>query len=94
MTRSDSPQSRLARRFEEMLEKVRSLRRGGDLEGLIDDEAEEIRRLLYEEALAERAGIDPADQADFPPSAMPEVRHDDGQCPQKGAKRKDAGGQG
>lgn len=68
MTCCESPESRVAKRVEEMLERVRALKRGGDLEGLIDGEMEEVKRLLREEAIGERARIDASVEADFPPS--------------------------
>jgi len=62
-----------------MLERVRSMKREGDLEELIQSEIEEMKRLLHEEALGERARIEASEEADFPPSGMPGVREGNGQ---------------
>jgi len=78
MPDAKSAGERLAARFEKMLEKVRSLERGGDLESLLYEESAEIRRLIEAEAVAERAAMDVSPEADSPPSGVSEVRGDDG----------------
>ena len=83
------PESRVGKRFEEMLERVRSMKRDGNLEELIQSEIEEMRRLLHEEALAERARIDASEEADFPPSPMPGVREGDGKSASKATRGAD-----
>ena len=84
MNTCEDPGSRVGKRFEEMLERVRSMKREGDLEEWIQSEIEGMKRLLHEEALAERARIEASEEADFPPSGMPGVREGDGQpAPEK-----------
>lgn len=58
--------SRCEVKLQELMRKVRELKPGGDLEGLLEDEIEELRKMVYEEAVAERES--PAsDSGAFPP---------------------------
>ncbi len=92
MTDGDGGRERLSRRFEAMLERVRGLERGGDLEGLILEEVEEIGQLLHEAAVTERSRLDASKEADFSPSALSEVRQTDGEPSPQGPVGSDAGG--
>lgn len=46
--------SRCEVKLQELMRKVRELKPGGDLEGLLEEEIEELRKLVYEEAVSER----------------------------------------
>jgi hypothetical protein len=59
-------------RLEEMMERVRSMPRGGDLASLLTREIEELAELVEREALAEREKAeDDRRKAGFPPSGEP-----------------------
>lgn len=55
-------------RYAQLMEKVRNMERGGNLEALFEREFAELKQLAYGQAIEERT--DHADEADFPPSAM------------------------
>lgn len=59
-----------AERVEQLFERVRQMERGGNLEALLERECDEVKRLLYEQALGERAKVTASDEADFPPSGL------------------------
>ena len=61
----------LEHKLQEFLTQVREIPRGGDLERLIEDNAAELRLLLYEVAARQRQEAATADPADFPPPACP-----------------------
>jgi hypothetical protein len=78
---SESPQREdrevLEHQLEEFLAQVRSLPRGGDLEGLIEDNASQLKLLLYEVAARQRQQAAAAESADFPPSGVSALRAGD-----------------
>ena len=61
----------LEHKLQEFLVQVRTMPRGGDLEGLIEDNAAEMKLLLYEVAARQRQQAAAAEPADFPPSGLP-----------------------
>jgi hypothetical protein len=69
-TKPEVPQP-LERKLQEFLTQVRTMPRGGDLEGLIEDNAAELKLLLYEVAARQREESAAAQPADFPPSGLP-----------------------
>jgi hypothetical protein len=78
----------------EIMRKVRELKPGGDLEGLLEDGAAELKQALYEEALAERQAVDDSQPESFSPSGLPALRgggHDAPGGPSE-ASGADAGG--
>lgn len=70
MTSSRGSKKRSVEQMEELFEKVRAMKRGGDLEGLLTEEIEKVKRLIYEEALEERGKLSASSEADFSPSGM------------------------
>lgn len=65
---------RIDQAVEQFLSRVRKMKRGGDLDALLNDEIDHLSRLLYEEAVRERDDAAASPEADFPPcglSAMP-----------------------
>jgi hypothetical protein len=66
-------QEPLDEKLQEFLAQVREMPRGGDLEGLIEDNAAELRLLLYEAAARQRQQSTADAPADFPPSGLPEL---------------------
>jgi hypothetical protein len=61
-------------KLEEMMERVRSMPRGGDLASLLTHEIEELAELVEKEALAEREKAeDDRRKAGFPPSGEPSL---------------------
>jgi len=69
-TKPEVPEA-LEQRLQEFLAQVRTMPRGGDLEGLIEDNAAELKLLLYEVAARQRQQAAAAEPADFPPSGLP-----------------------
>ena len=63
--------------IEEFVIQVRTMPRGGDLEGLIEESAAELKLLLYEVAARERQQSTAAAPADFPPSGLCALSADD-----------------
>lgn len=61
--------------LEGLLEKVRAMPPGGDMEELLETETARLKHKVYETAIAERART--AEQADFPPSGLRAVRSGD-----------------
>jgi len=61
-------------RMEAIMEEVRRLKAGGDLEGLLEEKAAELKLLLYEAAAHERRQAAARTPADFPPSGLSSVR--------------------
>jgi len=59
--------SRAVEKVEELYEKVRRLKRGGNLEGLLVEELKELNRLIYEEAIEERSKMTVSKETDFSP---------------------------
>ena len=74
MTSSRGSKKRSVEQMEELFEKVRAMKRGGDLEGLLVEEIEKVKRLIYEEALEERGKLAASSEADFSPSDMSTLR--------------------
>lgn len=60
--------SDLQRELEELFDKVRTMKPGGDLEELLEERTAALKRKVYERALEERAQA--AEKADFPPSGL------------------------
>lgn len=58
--------------LEGLLEKVRAMPPGGDLEALLEAETAKLKHGVYETAIAERGKT--AEKADFPPSGLRAVR--------------------
>jgi hypothetical protein len=52
------------------------MKRGGDLDALINDELGSLSRLLYEEAVRERDDVAASPEADFPPCGLSEMPSD------------------
>lgn len=73
--------------LEGLLEKVRAMEPGGDLEGLLETETAKLKYGVYEVAIAERGKT--AEKADFPPSGLPGVQSRD--AADKASKAKAAG---
>ncbi len=71
-TKPEVPQP-LEHKLQEFLTQVSTMPRGGDLEGLIEDNAAELKLLLYEVAACQRQQAAAAQPADFPPSGLPEL---------------------
>ena len=74
MTGSRRSQKRSQEQMEELFEKVRAMKRGGDLEGLLVEEIEKVKSLIYEEALEERKKLAASSEADFSPSGLSPLR--------------------
>lgn len=56
---------KLEARLEAMLERVRSMEPGGDLESLLEEETAQLKRSVYEAALEQRHQA--VEEADFSP---------------------------
>ena len=67
----------LEHKLQEFLTQVCELPRGGDLEGLIEDNAAELKQLLYEVAARQRQEAAAAAPAAFPPSGLCALRAGD-----------------
>jgi hypothetical protein len=74
MPSSRGSKKRSVEQVEELFEKVRAMKRGGDLEGLLVEEIGKVKRLIYEEALEERGKLAASSEADFSPSDMSTLR--------------------
>lgn len=72
--------------LEGLLEKVRAMPPGGDLEGLLEEETAKLKTGVYEAAIAERGKT--AEEADFPPSGLRGVQARD--AADQGSKAKAA----
>lgn len=87
-----SDNRRVLKQVEELMARVRSMKRGGDLDALLLRELAELNELVYREALAERDEA-ASKEADFPPSGVPRLRG--GRGSEKGESRaKDQDGEG
>jgi hypothetical protein len=75
--------------LEELMREVRTLKRGGDLEGLLEKAAMEIKQELYQAATRERTQA--AAEAAFPPSAMRAVSAGDASLREIAAPDQDPG---
>lgn len=86
--------SRGQRQLAALMEKVRRMKQGGDLEGLLIDEIGELQKIIYEEAMEEREQQAASSEADFPPSGVRAVRRraDDAQGGPSSAKDSGSGG--
>lgn len=62
----------LKMRVEALMQKVETMERGGDLEGLLEKEISVLKKEIYEAALQTRQN-QTAKQADFSPSGLSEV---------------------
>lgn len=60
--------SEVESRYAALMEKVRAMPRGENLEALFEREFTEIKNLAYGQAVQER--VESVDLADFPPSTM------------------------
>ena len=60
--------------LEDLFEAVRGLEPGGDLEGLLEERLGALRRLVYEDALAERSALEREGKGSFPPSDVRDLR--------------------
>jgi len=68
----DSPVPKSSQvKLAELLDRVRQMPRGGDLEGLLVKEAEELVRIVQQEALSVREESGASDEASFSPSGEP-----------------------
>ena len=65
--------SRSSEKLEEIRKRVRAMERGGDLDELLNQACDQLSQVMREEMLAEREN-DACDQADSPPSTVPELR--------------------
>ena len=63
----------LEEKLETMMNKVRQMPAGGDLEGLLEEQIAELKTLLYEQALEQRKQATASDPAAFHPSGLPEL---------------------
>lgn len=54
----------------QVMRKVRELKPGGDLEGLLEDGAAELKQALYEEAAAERQQVEDSSPESFSPLGL------------------------
>ena len=60
--------------MEALMDRVRQMRVGGDLEGLIEEGLEGITEAFYEQTLVQRQHSLGERAEDFPPGGMPQVR--------------------
>lgn len=63
-----SEKNKMTQESEALMAAVREMKRGGDLDGLIESGIAKIRQTVYEQAVEERRRWE--QKADFPPSAM------------------------
>lgn len=84
---------KLMQSCEELLEKVRCMPAGGDLESLIENQLEHMNQQVYEMALESRHETNASAPAeDFSPSDMPRLPSDAGKAPSVAAPGADAAG--
>ena len=78
----------------QLMRKVRLLEPGGDLEGLLEEGASQLKQALYEEAAVERQQVEDASPASFSPCGLPSVRSGGNDAPggAAGTAGPDAGG--
>ena len=75
MTKSDTPKEKLEKQIEHLLERVRQMKPGGDLDALLNEEIADLSRLARSEAAKERSRTQGGPSAAFPPSrSMSQVR--------------------
>jgi len=86
-----SRQQRIVQQVEVLMERVRSMKPGGDLDGLIIEEIERLNKVVYEQALAERSQA--ATKAAFPPCGVSGVRLET-DTPARGSASADKDAQG
>jgi len=55
----------------QVMRKVRELEPGGDLEGLLEAGAADLKQALYEEAAVERQSLEDSSPESFSPSGLP-----------------------
>jgi len=78
----------------QVMRKVRELKPGGDLEGLLEDGATQLKQALYEEAAAERQQVEDSSPESFSPLGLPALpgRGKDASAESTGSPGADLGG--
>ena len=69
----------IAGKLEELAQRVRQMKPGGDLEGLLIQEIEQLKTIIFEQAIEIRKQTAAAHPADFPPSGLPNLPAHDAQ---------------
>jgi hypothetical protein len=69
----------IAGKLEELAQRVRQMKPGGDQEGLLVEEIDQLKTILFEQAIQIRKQTAAAHEADFPPSGLPGLPASDAQ---------------